>query len=180
MSNIEHESDDDSAPDSVSFESGKIENLEQNVKIKDQINSIRESQKRKRIERQEKFIEQKKKKFEVMKLPDELLEELDDQPETINDIEKNRKLKIDLTAKSKKIFDSLEENAISDFIPLKTYKQHGITVVNLESTNKKPLIASEKALAFKNKMFNRFGLRRENAQERHSISLKRKILKSSK
>lgn len=59
MNNIDHESEDDSAPESVSFESGKLENAEQNHKIKEQINSIRESQKRKRIERQEKYIEQK-------------------------------------------------------------------------------------------------------------------------
>lgn len=59
MNNIEHESDEDSAPESVSFESGKLENAEQNQKVKEQINSIRESQKRKRIERQEKYIEQK-------------------------------------------------------------------------------------------------------------------------
>ena len=59
MSNSGHESDDDSAPESVSFESSKIENTEQHLKIKEQINSIRESQKKKRIERQEKYIEQK-------------------------------------------------------------------------------------------------------------------------
>lgn len=59
MSYKDHESDEDSAPESVSFESGKMENAEQNQKIKEQINSIRESQKLRRIERQEKYIEQK-------------------------------------------------------------------------------------------------------------------------
>lgn len=53
-----------------------------------------------------------------MKLPEELLEELNDQSVNKNDSEKTKKIKIDLTSKSKK----LEESVISDFIPLKTYK----------------------------------------------------------
>ncbi|CAF0709450.1 unnamed protein product [Brachionus calyciflorus] len=179
MSNSNHESDDDSAPESVPFVSSKLESVEQNQIIKEHINSIRESQKKKRIERQEKYIEQKKKKFDTLKLPDDLLEEVANESNVANKKEKS-KIKIDLAPKSKKIFDSLEENAVSDFIPLKTYKQYGISVVNLESTNKKPLIASEKALAFKNQMFNRPGIRRQTAQESIALSLKRKISKISK
>lgn len=57
-----------------------------------------------------------------MKLPDELLEELDDLPSNKSDKEKAKKIKIDLNAKSTKKFDTVEENVISDFIPLKTYK----------------------------------------------------------
>lgn len=53
-----------------------------------------------------------------MKLPEELLEDLNDLPINKNDSEKIKKIKIDLASKSKK----LEESAISDFIPLKTYK----------------------------------------------------------
>lgn len=60
MINSTHESDsDDSAPESVSFGTSKIESTEKSTKIKEQINSIRESQKKRRIERQEKYIEQK-------------------------------------------------------------------------------------------------------------------------
>ena len=52
-------SSDDEAPEAVSFEAAKNENIDQLQKVKEQITSIRESQKKKRIERQEKFIEQK-------------------------------------------------------------------------------------------------------------------------
>lgn len=60
INNSGHESDsDDSSPESISFGASKLETTEQNIKIKDQINQIREAQKKKRIERQEKYIEQK-------------------------------------------------------------------------------------------------------------------------
>ena len=50
---------DDEAPQAVSFQTAKSETIDQLQKVKDQINSIRESQKKRRIERQEKYIEQK-------------------------------------------------------------------------------------------------------------------------
>lgn len=53
------ESDDDSAPENISFGAAKNESAEQSQKINEQIKKIRESQKLKRKERQEKYIEQK-------------------------------------------------------------------------------------------------------------------------
>ena len=58
---------DDSAPESVSFGTSKMENTEKSQKIQKQINSIRESQKLKRIQRQEKYIEQKVCKLQTKK-----------------------------------------------------------------------------------------------------------------
>ena len=79
--NTENDSGDDSAPESISFNAGKQQINENTTKIKEQvlfcylkssklwkyykefvtskINLIRESQKKKRIQRQEKYIEQK-------------------------------------------------------------------------------------------------------------------------
>lgn len=40
-------------------------------------------------------------------------------------------------------------------------RNYGISVVSLKSIDKKPLIASDEAKAFKNAMFNRPGIRRQ-------------------
>ena len=66
MSSHDEVSDDD-APEAVSFQTAKTDNIEQQQKVKEQIDSIRESQKKKRIERQEKYIEQKVCIFLILK-----------------------------------------------------------------------------------------------------------------
>lgn len=53
------DSDSDSAPESISFDTSKKENVKQAKLINEQMTQIREAQKKKRLERQERYIEQK-------------------------------------------------------------------------------------------------------------------------
>lgn len=64
----------------------------------------------------------KKKKFEDLKLPEDLLEEVATESSDKKDKNKEKNAKqLEKAPNSKKLFNNLEDDTFSDFIPLKTY-----------------------------------------------------------
>lgn len=177
--------DDDDAPEDVSFKTGKQTALQQmRVAIK-HINEekIKVKEKRRKIDQQ--FKEQKKRKMEEMKnarLSDDFLEELGDKSKKTKTTDKKH-VKLDVIDRSSlqddedegsfaDTEDDLDENR--DFIPFETDRCGGVDVQTIKQYGKKTVSMALTAAEFKYRRLYGSNTQRESTRSKMAKIAKRK------
>ncbi|XP_069121212.1 uncharacterized protein [Argopecten irradians] len=153
--NEEDESDEDDAPETVSFQSGKENALRKMRQVMKQIDSEKSALKTKRRMLDEQYKEQKKRKLEKLsksKLPEDFFNDLPEKTSSEKSkTSKNKRVSSIADEEEGSLADTEEDFDVSkeDFIPLENNRLSGIEVSTVQSHQLKTMSSKCKAEDFR-------------------------------
>lgn len=173
------DSDEDAAPEAVSFTSGKESALQRMRQVMHQIDSEKIAIKLKRRHIDQQFKEQKRKKLEDLsrkKLPKDFFSDLPDETVTLKSRSKNQKVGSVEDEEEGSLADTEEEFAIDhrqDVIPLEDNRLNpGVEAVTVQSHRQKTKSSTVKAHDFRNVRLNQAP--RESTKSKFAKTAKKK------